>query len=98
MGEFGRTPRFGAQGGRDHYARAWSTLLLGGGIRGGQVSGRTDAEGAVVEDRPVSAADFLSTVCEILRIDWTKVYDGPGGRTVRLTDKSAQPIKELLAS
>jgi uncharacterized protein (DUF1501 family) len=101
MGEFGRTPKFenhqsGRGPGRGHYARAWSTLLLGGGIRGGQVIGRTDKDGASVEDRPVSAPDFMATVCEILGIDWTKIYDGPGGRTVPLVDKGANPIKELL--
>jgi uncharacterized protein (DUF1501 family) len=98
MGEFGRTPRFGSLGGRDHYARAWSSLVAGGGIRGGQVIGRTDSEGAVVEDRPVSAADFMATICEIMQIDWQKTYEAPGGQVVRLTNQGATPIKELLAT
>lgn len=102
MGEFGRTPKFqnsagNGGAGRDHFARAWSTALFGGGIRGGQVIGRTDKIGGTVEDRPVSAPDFLATICQLLDIDWQKLNDGPGGRTVRLTDKSAQPIKELLS-
>jgi hypothetical protein len=96
MGEFGRTPRINPNGGRDHYGRAWSTVLMGGGIKGGQVIGRTDANGAIVEDRPVSAADFMATVCQILGIDYRKLNDGPGGRTVRLTAAGAQPITELL--
>lgn len=98
MGEFGRTPRFGGAGGRDHYARAWSSFVAGGGIRGGQVIGRTDKEGATVEDRPVSAADFMATVCEIMQIDWQKTYEAPGGQVVRLTNQGATPIKELTAS
>jgi arylsulfatase A-like enzyme len=103
MGEFGRTPKFqtiqtGKGVGRDHYARAWSTLMLGGGIKAGQVIGRTDQNGATVEDRPVSAPDFMATVCELFGIDWKKLYDGPGGRTVPLVDKDATPIKELLPS
>ncbi len=49
-----------------------------------------------VEDQPVSAGDFLATVCEILGIDSQITYDGPAGRTVRLTDSGAEPIKELL--
>jgi hypothetical protein len=100
MGEFGRTPRInnrGARPGRDHYPRAWSTLLLGGGIRGGQVIGRTDAEGAVVTDRPVSAIDFLATVCAILGIDYTKMNQTPIGRPVRIVDRGANPIREILA-
>ncbi|HEX5104826.1 MAG TPA: DUF1501 domain-containing protein, partial [Pirellulaceae bacterium] len=103
MGEFGRTPRLnpGANGGgagRDHYGRAWSTVLMGGGIKGGQVIGRTDKDGATVEDRPVSAADFMATICQALGIDWQKLNDGPGGRTVRVTAAGAQPITELLPS
>jgi hypothetical protein len=98
MGEFGRTPRINPNGGRDHFGRAWSTVLMGGGIKAGQVIGRTDKNGATVEDRPVSAADFMATVCEALGIDSQKTAEGPGGRTVRLTAKGAEPIKALLGA
>jgi uncharacterized protein (DUF1501 family) len=96
MGEFGRTPRINPQGGRDHFGRAWSTVLMGGGIRAGQVIGRTDRLGATVEERPVTAPDFMATVCEILGIDSTKTNTGPGGRTVRLVNRDARPIREVL--
>jgi hypothetical protein len=96
MGEFGRTPRINPQAGRDHFGRAWSTVLMGGGIRAGQVIGRTDRLGATVEERPVTAPDFMATVCEILGIDSTKTNTGPGGRTVRLVNRDARPIRELL--
>ncbi len=96
MGEFGRTPRINPSGGRDHYGRAWSTVLMGGGIQGGQVIGRTDKNGATVEDRPVSAADFMATICQILGIDWRKLNEGPGGRTVRIVTQGAEPIRELV--
>jgi hypothetical protein len=99
MGEFGRTPRInnrGARPGRDHYPRAWSTVLLGGGIHGGQVIGRTDAEGAVVTDRLVSAIDFLATVCRALGIDHTKMNQTPIGRPIRIVDRAANPIRELV--
>lgn len=95
-GEFGRTPRINQNGGRDHWGRAWSTMLMGGGIRAGQAIGRTDRLGATVEERPVTAADLMATVCEILRIDSRKVNTGPGGRTVRLVDRDANPVRELL--
>jgi arylsulfatase A-like enzyme len=71
---------------------------MGGGIKGGQVIGRTDKIGGTVEDRPVTAADFMATICEILGINSRKNNTGPGGRTLRLVDKSAKPIKELLPS
>jgi uncharacterized protein (DUF1501 family) len=99
MGDFGRTPRInqrGAQPGRDHYPRAWSSVLVGGGIRGGQVIGRTDAEAAAVTDRPVSTLDFMATVCTILGIDHNLQNQAPNGRPVRIVDRGANPIAGLL--
>jgi hypothetical protein len=99
MGEFGRTPKInsrGAKPGRDHYPRAWSLVMAGGGIKTGQVVGKTDAEGATVADRPVSGLDFLSTVCTTLGINYTRSNNTPSGRPVRIVDKGATPIKELV--
>jgi uncharacterized protein (DUF1501 family) len=99
MGEFGRTPRINARGakpGRDHYPRAWSSLMIGGGIKGGQVVGKTDKEGAAVVERSISALDFLSTVCEVLGINWKKQNQTPIGRPIRIVEKGANPIAELL--
>jgi hypothetical protein len=95
MGEFGRTPAMNRGGGRDHYSRAWTTALAGGGVRGGRVVGRTDTSGASVTDRPVSARDFMATVCTALGIDPAKTVDAPGGRPVRVVEKGAAPIAEL---
>src|SRR5207248_633850 len=53
MGDFGRTPTVGKKGGRDHYPRAWTSILAGAGLKTGQVIGRTDKQGGSVEDRPV---------------------------------------------
>ncbi|MEM6799062.1 MAG: DUF1501 domain-containing protein, partial [Planctomycetota bacterium] len=61
MGEFGRTPRINARGGRDHYPRAFNVALAGGGIRGGQVIGKTDAGGEKVTERPVSPKDLCKS-------------------------------------
>jgi len=99
MGEFGRTPRInnrGAQPGRDHYPRAWSSVLVGGGIRGGQVIGRTDAEAATVTERAVTTLDFMATVCRILGIDHNKLNQTPIGRPVRIVDRGANPIVQLV--
>jgi hypothetical protein len=99
MGEFGRSPRInarGAQPGRDHYPRAWSTVMMGGGIRGGQVIGRTDAEAATVVERPVSTLDFMATVCRILGIDHNKQIQTPIGRPIRIVDRGANPINGLI--
>lgn len=100
MGEFGRTPNIntrGAKPGRDHYPKAWSLAMFGGGIQGGRVIGKTDKEGATVEDRPVGTTDFLATVCDILGIDHTKENVSPDGRPIRIVDKGNRPFtKEIL--
>lgn len=62
MSEFGRTPVINAQSGRDHFSNAWTTVLCGGGLPGGQVIGRTSRDGMSVEDRPVSAADLHTMI------------------------------------
>jgi hypothetical protein len=98
MGDFGRTPKINARGtkpGRDHYPRAWSTVLFGGGIKAGQVIGKTDAEGAVVTERPVSTLDFMATLCKVLGINYNKQNNTPNGRPIRLVDKGANPIEQL---
>jgi uncharacterized protein (DUF1501 family) len=100
MGEFGRTPRINARGpvpGRDHYPRCWSSVMVGGGIRGGQVIGRTDAEAATVTDRPVNTFDFMATVCRTLNIDFNKQNQAPNGRPIRIVDRPANPIAQLFA-
>src|SRR5262245_6942459 len=95
MGEFGRTPQVNRNGGRDHYSRAWTTVLAGGGVKGGRAVGRTDASGATVAERPVSARDFMATVRKALKIDYTKTVDTPGGRPVKVVEKGAAPVAEL---
>jgi hypothetical protein len=67
-GEFGRTPRINRQGGRDHHAKAWSVVLAGAGLPGGRLLGATDRTGEEVADLPVSPADLLRTVYEILGV------------------------------
>ncbi len=98
MGEFGRTPQCGG-GGRNHWARAWSTVLIGGGIKGGQVVGKTDRDAAAVVERPISVTDFLGTVCTILGIDYKK-KNHPAGvdRPIPIVDtsKGVKVISELL--
>jgi hypothetical protein len=96
MGEFGRTPVINQQQGRDHYPRAWSVVLGGGGIRGGQVAGRTSRDGMTVEDRPVSTRDLFATICTALGLDPRKQNVSNVGRPIRLVDPGARPIDEIL--
>lgn len=100
MGEFGRTPNINARGakpGRDHYPRAWSLAMFGGGLKGGMVHGKTDKEGAVVEDGKTNAMDFLATVCELMGIDHTKENETPTKRPIRIVDKAGKAIKSIIA-
>jgi hypothetical protein len=97
MGEFGRTPRINGNRGRDHWARSWTTVLAGGGIKGGQVVGKTSEDGTTVEDRPVSTEDLLATVAYGLGIDIKKQNNSNVGRPIRIVEPTAQRIKEVLA-
>ena len=98
MGEFGRTPRINQQQGRDHYPNAWTTVLAGGGIRGGSVYGRTSADGTTVEDpRPVSVPDFLATIMQALGIDHESTNMSNVGRPIPVSDRASRPIREILA-
>jgi arylsulfatase A-like enzyme len=103
MGEFGRGPRPGLGGGISgsvgggHYARAWTTVLAGAGLRTGQVIGRTDPQCVEVEERPVSAIDFFATICRALGIDPHKEIGAPGGRPHYITPRHSRPIQQLFA-
>jgi len=100
MGEFGRTPHINARGakpGRDHYPKAWSLMMLGGGVKGGTVYGKTDAEGATVEEGKTTAQDFLATVCELMGIDYTKENETPTKRPIRIVDKVGKPVRAVIA-
>jgi hypothetical protein len=69
VGEFGRTPRINASGGRDHWPGAWSVALAGGGVRGGRVIGATDAHAAHPVDRPTTPQEVLASMYHALDVD-----------------------------
>ena len=96
MGEFGRTPRINGNTGRDHYPRAWTMALAGGGIKGGQVLGQTDASGARVTSRPVTVADLFCTFCQSMDIDPKKENNSPIGRPIKIAN-GGRPVHELFA-
>jgi hypothetical protein len=97
MGEFGRTPAINGDKGRDHFPQAWTAVLGGGGINGGQVVGRTSAGGEAIEQRSVSVPDLLATVCLALGIEPTKANQSNVGRPIPIVDKAARPLKEVVA-
>ncbi len=96
MGEFGRTPKLNPRGGRDHWPRAFSVALAGGGIRGGQVVGKSDSHGESPADRPVSPADLVRTVYHALGISGDHELHTDDGRPVQV-NRDGSLIDELIS-
>jgi hypothetical protein len=96
MGEVGRTPYINNRAGRDHYIRAWTIVLAGGGIKGGQHYGQTDRDGKDVKDNPVSEGDLFATIYKTLGIN-PRVKHYVGVRPVWATPEGSGPISELIA-
>ncbi len=93
-GEFGRTPRLNASGGRDHWPGVWSVALAGGGVRGGQLIGASDADAGAPADRPVTPQDLLATIYHSLGIDCSQYLSGGDGQSMSLVE-DGEPIREL---
>jgi hypothetical protein len=94
MGEFGRTPRINGQAGRDHFPKAWSCVLAGGGIAGGQAYGRTSKDGMTIEENPVGVTDVLATLCSALGVPPDTENASNTGRPIKIVDGA--PISKLL--
>ncbi|MDD4102380.1 MAG: DUF1501 domain-containing protein [Kiritimatiellae bacterium] len=87
-GEFGRTPRVDWQppwnGGRNHYGNVFSVLVAGGGFKGGQIVGSSDAKGEEVKDRPVYPVDLLGSIYALAGIDTAAKLPHPEGADARV--------------
>ena len=96
MGEFGRTPKFNKDAGRDHWGPAGSLLFAGAGVKRGFVLGKTDKHGAHATQRPVAPADVAYTILDALGIDPRKQLRAPDGRPIEILDKG-EAVGELFA-
>jgi uncharacterized protein (DUF1501 family) len=96
MGEFGRTPRINDNEGRDHYPKAWSAVLAGGGIRAGIAHGATDDQGATVVRDPVTVPNLMATICQRMGVAPDHTERSPGGRPIAVTE-SGSVVRALLA-
>ncbi|HEB52289.1 MAG TPA: DUF1501 domain-containing protein [bacterium] len=94
--EFGRTPDIDEDQGRNHYPKAFSTLLAGGGVRGGQRYGKTDKEGREVVSDPVSIPDFNATIAHACGLPTDHILYSPSGRPFRVGNKG-MPVTEIFA-
>ena len=95
QGEFGRTPKINGQAGRDHWPATWATVLAGGGIKSGQVIGKTSPDGTQLESDPTRTADFFATVMKAIGLDPMKQNMSNVSRPIRLADPAGKPVKEL---
>jgi len=102
-GEFGRTPLgenrkgFKAITGRDHHPYSFSLWMAGGGVKGGQIIGRTDDIGWGVEEDPVHVHDLHATLLHLFGFDHERLTYRFQGRDFRLTDVHGKVVKKLLA-
>jgi uncharacterized protein (DUF1501 family) len=68
VGEFGRSPKINDKAGREHWEHCYSALAFGGGVRGGQVIGSSTPRGEHVHDRPITPADVVTTVQQVVGV------------------------------
>jgi uncharacterized protein (DUF1501 family) len=95
MGEFGRTPAINGSAGRDHFPAAWSCVLAGGGIAGGQAYGKTNDSGMEVVEGKVGAEDVLATLCQALGVPSDSMQMSDLGRPLPITEGT--PIRAILS-
>ena len=96
MGEFSRTPRINGNAGRDHWARSWSVVVGGAGMKGGIAVGETNADGTSVETEPYTSQDVMASVCKALGISLETTFTSKSGRPMKIAN-SGKVIKELFA-
>jgi hypothetical protein len=103
-GEFGRTPmveirdpRDVNNAGRDHHPLAYSLMVAGGGIKGGQVIGKTDDLCMNITEDKVHVHDLQATILYCLGMDHTRLTYRHMGRDFRLTDVAGNVVKKMVA-
>ena len=96
MGDFGRTPRINGDAGRDHWARSWSVVVGGAGIKGGLAVGATSPDGTEVITEPYSSEDVMASVCKGLGINLETTFQSKSGRPMKIAN-GGKIITELFA-
>ena len=95
-GEFGRTPKVQWEapwnGGRGHYGKVFSAVVAGGGFKGGQVVGASDAKGETVKERPVYPCDLLGSIYQLLGIDPDAKLPHPQGLVARVNPSAQDDV------
>jgi uncharacterized protein (DUF1501 family) len=94
--EFGRSPVINYNAGRDHHPAAFSVMLAGGGIKGGQFYGKSDSAGHSVDSDGVSPADLNATIAMAIGLPLDEIATSPTGRPFKVANDGT-PVKSLLA-
>ena len=94
--EFGRTPKINGNAGRDHYPKVFSVVLAGGGFKGGNIYGSSNAIASEPEENPLSVMDWASTIYHTMGIVSDKELMAPGDRPIEIVN-GGKVIKDLLA-
>ena len=95
FGDFGRTPKINSSAGRDHWSTAGCALMAGGGLKVGQVVGRTSALGEYVTDVPVTPADIAATIYHVMGVNLHTWYKAQDGRPIELCP-DGKPVREMV--
>ena len=95
FGDFGRTPKINSSAGRDHWSTAGCALMAGGGLKVGQVVGRTNALGEYVTDVPVTPADIAATIYHVMGVNLHTWYKAQDGRPIELCP-DGKPVREMV--
>ncbi|MBL8820821.1 MAG: DUF1501 domain-containing protein, partial [Planctomyces sp.] len=96
VGEFGRTPKINKDAGRDHWPKAFSVALAGGGLKGGHVIGATDRHAAEVTDHPVTVEDLSATIFNALGVDIHRINHTAEGRPIAIVN-GGKPVADAFA-
>ena len=94
VGEFGRSPHINKDGGREHWPQLGNQVLVGGGLKMGQIIGESTKQGDVPKTNAISPNDLLATLFQYLGMPLDLQYTNQGGRPTRMLE-SGQPIHGL---
>ncbi len=95
--EFGRSPKITSDGGRNHFPKAFSCIMAGGGTKGGYVHGETDVTGSSVIKDKVSAPDFNASIGHALGLPYDKIIHSASKRPFSMASREGKPILELFS-
>ncbi len=96
MGEFSRTPNINGNSGRDHWARSWSAVVGGAGMKSGIAVGATNEDGTSVEGSSYTSEDLMASVCRSLGISLETTFTSTSGRPMKIAN-SGKVITELFS-